>query len=189
VWHDLLDSGITYAEKTLRTVAVYVLILVLLRLAGKRELAQVNSFDLVVMLLLSNVVQNAIIGPDNSFVGAAYGAAVLVATNAVSVRVAARFEKLGRLFEGKPTTLARDGRWLPAASGWRGMRREDLEVAIRRQGGDGVADTASVTLEPGGTLLVSLNEEDQLADKGDVAALQAAIVDLRRQIDGLRGTG
>ncbi|GHH88366.1 DUF421 domain-containing protein [Streptomyces sulfonofaciens] len=186
MWHDLSDSGITYAEKTLRTVAVYVLILVLLRLAGKRELAQVNSFDLVVMLLLSNVVQNAIIGPDNSFTGAAYGAAVLVATNAVFVRLAARYDRLGRLFEGRPTTLARDGRWLPAATGWRGMRREDLEVAIRRQGGDGVGDTAQVTLEPGGTLVVSLNEEDQSADKADVAALQAAIGDLRREIDGLR---
>ncbi|NEB07117.1 DUF421 domain-containing protein, partial [Streptomyces sp. SID13726] len=107
-----LHSEIPYPEKALRTIGVYVLILLLLRIVGKRQLAQLNTFDLVVMLLLANVVQNAVIGPDNSVLGAAFGAAVLLAVNNVVVRAAARYEWLGRLLEAPPTTLARDGHWL-----------------------------------------------------------------------------
>ena len=66
IWNDLFVSGVPLLEKVLRTVLVYVAIVVLLRLIGKRNLAQLNTFDLVVVLLLSNVVQNAIIGPDDS---------------------------------------------------------------------------------------------------------------------------
>lgn len=182
-WHSMASAGISYGEKALRTIAVYLLILVLLRLAGKRELAQVNNFDLVVMLLLSNVVQNAIIGPDTSVTGAAFGAVVLMAANALFVQAAARCSWLRRLFEGSPTTLARDGRWLSTATGRGGMRQEDLDVAVRRQGGDDVTDTSLVTLEPGGTLLVTLNDRDQSADKGDIAALHAAIDELRHRLD------
>ena len=69
MWNDLLSLGVSAPEKILRTVVIYLVLAVLLRLAGKRDLAQLNSFDLVVMLLLSNVVQNAVIGPDNSLLG------------------------------------------------------------------------------------------------------------------------
>jgi hypothetical protein len=84
---DDLFSGFTWidvADKTIRTVAVYLTILILLRLAGKRSIAQLSTFDFVVILLLSNVVQNAIIGPDNTLVGGLIGAAVLIAVNFVS---------------------------------------------------------------------------------------------------------
>jgi len=91
VWHDMFSSGIPYAEKAIRTVLVYLALLVLLRLVGKRGLAQLNTFDLVVMMLLSNVVQNAVIGNDNSLVGGLFGAAVLLFTDAVLVRQAARW--------------------------------------------------------------------------------------------------
>lgn len=114
--HDMLACGIPYAEKALRTIAVYALVLLLLRLAGKRELAQLNTFDLAVMLLLSNVVQNAIIGPDVSVSGAAFGAVVLVSVNAVFVRLSARYRWLRKLLVGSATVLARDGRWLPLPS-------------------------------------------------------------------------
>ncbi|WP_329113355.1 DUF421 domain-containing protein [Streptomyces sp. NBC_01465] len=179
----MLNSGIPYGEKAIRTVAVYALILILLRVAGKRELAQINSFDLVVMLLLSNVVQNAIIGPDNSVTGAAFGAAVLIAVNALMVRVSSRIPWVERLFEGTPTLLARDGRWIPSAVKQTGLRPAALSVAVRRQGGDGVAETSQVTLEPGGSLVVELKPQDQAADKGDVAALAAAIDELRRTLE------
>jgi uncharacterized membrane protein YcaP (DUF421 family) len=75
---DLLVAQIPLLEKVLRTIAVYLFLVLALRLAGKRELAQLNSFDLVVLLLLSNTVQNAIIGPDNSLVGGLVGASVLL---------------------------------------------------------------------------------------------------------------
>src|SRR3954451_9792522 len=97
--------GIPLAEKVVRTVAVYGGMAILLRLFGKRDLAQLNSFDLVVLLLLSNVVQNAIIGPDNSLVGGLIGAAVLVGFNAVVVRAVSRNKVTDQLFEGRPTDL------------------------------------------------------------------------------------
>jgi uncharacterized membrane protein YcaP (DUF421 family) len=74
--HALLVAEIPPLEKVLRTIAVYLFLVLALRLAGKRELAQLNSVDLVVLLLLSNTVQNAIIGPDNSLLGGLLGAAV-----------------------------------------------------------------------------------------------------------------
>src|SRR5438067_4825299 len=91
---DLLTPGVPLIEKTLRTLAVYVFLLVGLRLAGKREMSQINSFDLVVLLLLSNTVQNAIIGNDNSLVGGLFGAAVLLAVNWTLVRTLYHFGKL-----------------------------------------------------------------------------------------------
>ncbi len=88
--HDLWTSGEPLAEKVIRTVAVYLGVLLLLRLAGKRDLAQLNTSDLVVLLLLSNVVQNAVIGDDNSLVGGLVGAVALVAVNSVIVRLVQR---------------------------------------------------------------------------------------------------
>ncbi|MER7176342.1 DUF421 domain-containing protein [Streptomyces mesophilus] len=186
MWHDLVDVGIPYGEKAVRTVAVYLIVLVLLRFAGKRDLAQLNTFDLVVMLLLSNVVQNAVIGPDNSVTGAALGAAVLLAVNGVVVRAAQASGRLGQILEGSPVDLARDGRWLPRTVRRYGLRIADLDVAVRRQGGDDVAEASAVSLEPGGTLLVTLKDGDQAADKNDIAVLRAEIAQLREQLGRTR---
>ncbi|MFI6147688.1 DUF421 domain-containing protein [Streptomyces sp. NPDC051109] len=180
-----LHGDIPYPEKALRTIGVYVLILALLRIVGKRQLAQLSTFDLVVMLLLANVVQNAVIGPDDSVIGAAFGAAVLLGVNSVVVRTAARYEWLGRLLEGSPTTLARDGHWLSRVIRRNGLRRADLDAAVRHQGGDDVTETTEVTLEPGGALVVQLAEANQSADKSDIAALKAALATLTRKVDAL----
>ncbi|MFK0217144.1 DUF421 domain-containing protein [Streptomyces vinaceus] len=180
-----LHGDIPYLEKALRTIGVYVLILLLLRIVGKRQLAQLSSFDLVVMLLLANVVQNAVIGPDNSVLGAAFGAAVLLGVNTLVVRAAARHEWLGRLLEGTPTTLARDGHWLTGVIRRNGLRRADLDAAVRHQGGDDVTETTEVTLEPGGALVVQLAEPNQSADKADIAALKAALSTLTEKVDAL----
>jgi len=109
MWSDMFSLQLPALEKVLRTVLVYGGLAILLRLAGKRDLAQLNTFDLVVMLLLSNVVQNAVIGPDNSLSGGLLGAVVLVGVNAVWVRVVGRSNRLVRLFEGSPTVLVKDG--------------------------------------------------------------------------------
>jgi hypothetical protein len=132
MWNDLTHMDLTLVEKVIRTVVVYVALAVLLRLAGKRDLAQLNAFDLVVMLLLSNVVQNAIIGPDNSLVGGLVGAVVLVGINAVIVRASRSDDRLNRLLEGTPTVLARDGAWDEQALRREGLRHADAEVALRR---------------------------------------------------------
>src|SRR5574337_1412229 len=99
-------------EKIVRPVIVYLLLGVTLRLVGKRMLAQLNPFDFVVLLLLSNTVQNAIIGNDNSLAGGVFGAAVLLALNYVVVRFLFLHPKLDRLAEGKPIMLVRDGRMM-----------------------------------------------------------------------------
>ncbi len=180
----MFSSGIPYAEKAIRTVLVYLALLVLLRLVGKRGLAQLNTFDLVVMMLLSNVVQNAVIGNDNSLVGGLFGAAVLLFTDAVLVRQAARWGWFSRLTEGTATVLVRDGRYDERTLRRQGVSPGALDVAVSVQGGDGIAEAELVVLEPGGRLLVHLRPGDQVADKDDVAALRALLTSIDRRLAG-----
>src|SRR5213595_1300778 len=110
VWNDLFVPDVSILEKIVRPVLVYVFLIVGLRVAGKRELAQLNPFDLVVLLTLSNTVQNAIIGDDNSITGGILGAATLLAVNALVVRFLYSHERLDRLVEGSPSILIEQGR-------------------------------------------------------------------------------
>jgi uncharacterized membrane protein YcaP (DUF421 family) len=165
VLHDL--SGFTWidlADKTIRTVAVYLTILILLRLAGKRSIAQLSTFDFVVILLLSNVVQNAIIGPESTLVGGLVGAALLIAVNFVFVFFAFLNPSFERDLRGRPTRLVISGEPRRKA-----MRRElisdsELEAALRRQGFDGVKGVDEVELEPEGTLVVKPKPQPTIAD-------------------------
>ncbi|MEV4256841.1 YetF domain-containing protein [Spirillospora sp. NPDC049652] len=175
MWHDLMHVQIPVADKVIRTFAVYLLIVVLLRLAGKRELAQLNGFDFVVMLLLSNVVQNAIIGPDNSLLGGALGAVLLVAANAVFVRLVLLVPWLHRLVHGRPSVLVWNGQWRERTLFRLGLGKPDVVQGILEQGGDGVHDTRVVTLEPQGSLVVRLRESEQSSDKSDMADLRARL--------------
>ncbi|MCZ4500575.1 MAG: hypothetical protein JWQ74_3130 [Marmoricola sp.] len=175
MWTDLTHLDLSVTEKVIRTVAVYLALAVLLRLAGKRDLAQLNAFDLVVMLLLSNVVQNAVIGPDNSLLGGLIGAVVLIAFNALVVRAARADDHVARLVEGTPTVLARDGAWDDAALRHEGLRKADAEVALRRQNTNGVGETSEVTIEPGGAIIATVRDGLQSATRDDVARLEAKL--------------
>src|SRR5438270_11848629 len=104
IWQNLMTPGVSVGEKLIRTVLVYVFLIVGLRLAGKRELSQINPFDLVVLLLLANTVQNAIIGNDNSFIGGIVGAGALLVINGLVVRGLYHYGKLDAI-EGKPELL------------------------------------------------------------------------------------
>jgi uncharacterized membrane protein YcaP (DUF421 family) len=151
-------------EKTIRTVVVYLGLLFLLRLGGKRQLAQLNTFDLVVLLLLSNVVQNAVIGEDNSLVGGLVGAAILIAVNWLVVRATFLHSFFTRLLQGTPTTLVEKGELDEQA-----LRRElittaELTAALRRQGTDGLGDVDEVVLEPEGSLSVTPKPQPSLQD-------------------------
>src|SRR5437899_6346510 len=106
---DMFVLGLQIAEKVLRPVVVYVFLIIGLRLAGKRELAQLNPFDLVVLLTISNTVQNAIIGDDNSVTGGIIGAGTLLLVNHVVVRYLYGHERLERLVEGHPDVLIDHG--------------------------------------------------------------------------------
>jgi uncharacterized membrane protein YcaP (DUF421 family) len=102
LFHDMFFLSLPIAEKILRPIVVYVFLIVGLRLAGKRELAQLNPFDLVVLLTLSNAVQNAIIGEDNSVTGGVIGAATLLVVNYLVVRFLYGHQRLDQLIEGGP---------------------------------------------------------------------------------------
>ncbi len=176
IFHHLFTMGIPVAEKVLRTVAVYGGMALLLRASGKRELAQLNSFDLVVMLLLSNVLQNAVIGNDNSLAGGLLGAVVLIALNAAVVRLVGRSDVSIAVFEGRPSELVRDGQVDEQALRRLGLRRGDLEEALHRQGADSLDQVADATMEPGGTIVVRQKDDDKAATKGDLAALEARLL-------------
>ncbi|MGZ4437265.1 MAG: DUF421 domain-containing protein [Nocardioides sp.] len=175
MWNDLFTLGISVPDKIIRTIVVYLGLALLLRVAGKRDLAQLNSFDLVVMLLLSNVVQNAVIGNDLSLAGGLLGAAVLVGFNAFMVRVSLRSDRMFRLLEGTRTVLGRNGHWEPKALRHEGLRQADVDAALRRQNATGIADVETVSLEPGGAVVATLRPGLEPATKSDVAALLSGL--------------
>jgi uncharacterized membrane protein YcaP (DUF421 family) len=183
LWHSMFAIQIPVVEKILRTVAVYATILILFRLAGKRDLAILNLFDFVVLFLLSNVVQNAIIGNDTSLVGGIIGAATLVTVNAVLNRWIAISDRAARILEGKPTTVIKDGRFLPGAARRLSLRPTDVERAIRVQNGDDITEIATGLMEPNGQLVFTLKKEEQSASKS-----KSVVAGLRAQLTGIEGS-
>ncbi len=175
IGHDLVTMGIPVADKVIRTVAVYAGVLVLLRIGGKRDLAQLDTFDLVVLLLLSNVVQNAVIGSDNSLLGGMLGAGVLLAFNAIVARVRRASDRAAIILEGSATVLVKDAVIQQKALAKEGLRSADVITALRRQGIDSLAEVAEATLEPNGTISVILAPGAQDATAGDIARLEAKV--------------
>ncbi len=183
IWNDLFTVQIPLLEKVLRTVLVYAGLAVLLRFGGKRELAQLNSFDLVVVLLLSNVVQNAVIGNDQSLAGGLLGALVLVTVNSATVRLVNRHPALERLFEGTPTLLVERGQMLRDKIRNLGLREGDIAVALRRQGAADMHDVERATLAPGGSIVVTLTEEARdITNSEMLRANDAIVADIRAQL-------
>jgi uncharacterized membrane protein YcaP (DUF421 family) len=181
VWHDMFVEQIPLAEKILRTVIVYALLAVLFRFTGKRGLASMNTFDFIVIFLLSNVVQNAVIGNDTSLIGGIIGAVTLVAVNAAVNRLITVSPIAARIFDGRATTVISDGHPVERALRRLGLRRSELDHAVRLQNGNDVTDIRRGELEPGGQLVLSLKNDEQSATKGDVAEL----TDRLRRIESL----
>ena len=179
----MLAVQIPIVEKILRTILVYATILILFRLAGKRDLATLNMLDFVVLFLLSNVVQNAIIGNDTSLLGGIIGAATLVAVNAALNRWMAISGRVASILEGKPTTLIEDGRFLPGAARRLSLRPIDVERAIRVQNGDDLTEIATGLMEPNGQLVLTLKKEEQNASKSDIADLRAQLDAIERSLE------
>jgi uncharacterized membrane protein YcaP (DUF421 family) len=140
------------AEKILRPVAVYFFLVIGLRLAGKRELAQLNPFDLVVLLTLSNTVQNAIIGDDNSITGGVIGASTLLLVNFLVVRFLYRHEKIDKFVEGQSCTLIENGQVLENMLIQEVLTRQELEAAAHKQGFGDLKEVERAILEPSGTI-------------------------------------
>lgn len=152
IWKDMFVIALPITEKILRPVLVYFFLVIVLRLFGKRELVQLNPFDLVVLLTLSNTVQNAIIGDDNSVSGGVLGATSLLVTNYLVVRFLYNHKKIDQLIEGQADLLISRGKLDEER-----LRRElitipQLQAAARKQGFDTLDEVDKCVLEPGGTL-------------------------------------
>jgi uncharacterized membrane protein YcaP (DUF421 family) len=144
-------------EKIVRPLIVYFFLLLIFRIAGKRELGQMTPFDLIVLLTISNVLQNAMIGPDNSLTGGLIGGLALFCANGLIGRLTLYFPGLGRLLEGKPTVLIEDGRILTENLRREVMNRGELERAIRKHDLDPDTDLSLIKqalLEQDGTVTI-----------------------------------
>jgi len=160
VWKDMFVLGLPILEKILRPIVVYGFLIVGLRLSGKRELVQLNPFDLVVLLTLSNTVQNAIIGDDNSVSGGIIGATSLLVTNYLVVRFLYDHHKLDQFVEGKADVLIEDGKVHVQHLKRELITMEQLAAAARKQGLESLAEVQQCVLEPGGTLTFVAKKPD-----------------------------
>jgi uncharacterized membrane protein YcaP (DUF421 family) len=141
-------------EKVLRSLVVYLFLLLAFRVLGKRQVGQLTPFDLVVLLIISNVVQNAIIGPDNSLGGGLIGAAVIFLANYVVVELTFRSKRARRLLEAQPTLLINNGRILHENLASERVTLDDLKAALRRSGVDDVEHVRVAVLEENGAISV-----------------------------------
>ena len=178
-----LDDTVTWAEKILRPVIVYIALIVMLRIFGKRELAQLNPFDLVVILSLSNTVQNAIIGQDNSVVGGIVGAVSLLAINYILSQLKFSSKMIEAVSEGVPVKLIDKG-----VVDERQLRRElitkrDLDILAHQNGFEDADDLEKVVLDPNGSFLV--DGKDEIKDAKFKREVLKKIDDLSNQLSEL----
>jgi uncharacterized membrane protein YcaP (DUF421 family) len=148
----LFHMGITVGEKLLRAVIVYLFLLFVLRLLGKRELAQQNTLDFLVLLLVANAVQNGIIGNDNSVTGAIVGALALFGINFTFKALAYRYPWADRVFEGSPSYLIKDGRFMEGTMRREQISKPELRAIAQRQGYDSLEAVGTAVLETDGTV-------------------------------------
>ena len=182
--HDLFHVSIPIAEKILRPVIVYAFLVVCLRVFGKREMAQLNPFDFVVLLSLSNAVQNAIIGEDNSLLGGLIGALSLLLMNWLVIRFLFRHRRLDQILAGKPAVLVEKGRLKESALAKELLTHSELLTMAHRQGFKSLKEIQTCVLEPGGGIFIE-RKEPPPEDRRQ-AELLARIDHLSVQIDDLR---
>jgi len=177
MWHDMFHADVSVVEKLVRPVLIYTFLAVALRLAGKREMAQLNSLDFVVLLAVANAVQNGIIGDDDSVTGGIAGASALFVLNGALAMVLFRRPKLRRLAEGTPRTLISMGVVDHEALRKERLTEDQLSVAIATQGAGGLDDVEEAVLVPNGTIVTRMKEMDRDAMR---------FMDLTTQIEELK---
>ena len=181
---DMFNLALPILEKMLRPVVVYFFLVVVLRIFGKRELAQLNPFDLVVLLSLSNTVQNAIIGDDNTVTGGLIGAFTLLAVNYIVIRFVFKHRRLDQLVEGSPTVLIENGRLRRDKLAKELLTESELLVVAHRQGFASLDEIEECVLEPGGTFY--LKGRAPAIEELRQTELLARLDDLSRQIEELK---
>lgn len=171
MWQTLFALDVPVWEKVLRTALVYGLVLVLLRVAGKRGLASTNTVDFIVLFLLAGGVEDAIVGEDGSVTGGAVTATTFIVLNTGLNHLTNASPLAARIIQGKPTTVIQDGRMVERGLKRLGLRPSELDHAVRSQNGDDVREVAHGELTPSGQFVLTLKHEEQSATKADVAAL------------------
>jgi uncharacterized membrane protein YcaP (DUF421 family) len=184
MWADMFVLGVPVLEKVLRATIVYVFLVVGLRIGGKRELAQLNPLDLVVLLTLSNAVQNAIIGNDNSVIGGIVGATALLAVNHASVRARFHRPKLERLIEGEAAPLIAGGQVQSKRLAHEFISMADLESAARMFGFASLDDVNQAILEPSGH--ISFLGKNRRLDEHHQRELLHRLDAMNRELSALR---
>ena len=185
--HSMFHLQIPLIEKILRPVIVYFFLIFLLRIFGKRELAQLNPFDLIVLLSLSNVVQNALIGDDTTITGGIVGAASLLTINWLVVRFLYSSPRVDRIVEGTERVLIVDGRVDPVALRKELLTQEELLSVIHRQGFDGIEDVKKCVLEPNGSFYIEGRKPSQADEQhvdliGRLEGIQLELRQIRQQL-------
>ena len=171
-------------EKILRPMIVYLALITFLRLFGKRELAQLNPFDLVVLLSLSNTVQNAMIGDDNSVSGGIIGALSLLTINWALSRLLFYTPNLNRAVEGTSATLVEHGVIDRKVMKQETLTDNELLTVLHKQGVDRVEDVERCVLEPSGNFFVQSSSPS--ATRRDVTELLNMVSALTREIEQMR---
>ena len=164
----LLTTEAPIWNVVVRSVAVYVFLLVVLRIAGRRETGQLSSFDLVLLLILSNAVQNSINAGDNSLVGGMISAVALIALNWIVGWAAYRFPWFEHLVQGSPTRIVTDGKIHLGALRRERINLSELHAALRKQGIFSIAECRRVILEADGTL-TAFRKDDKVSSLKDLA--------------------
>ncbi|PYQ47801.1 MAG: DUF421 domain-containing protein [Acidobacteria bacterium] len=180
---NMFALSLPVGEKILRPILVYIFLVLLLRIFGKRELAQLNPFDLVVLLSLSNTVQNAIIGDDNSVAGGFIGAFTLMLVNYLVIRFLFRHRRLDQILEGRPAVLVRDGHICKSELAKELITVHELQTVCRRQGFEGIHEVEHCILEPGGAFVMKRKVPSEQEQKH--AELVNGLQDLKAQLDRL----
>jgi uncharacterized membrane protein YcaP (DUF421 family) len=183
-WSDLLVPGEPLVAKIIRPIIIYVFLVIGLRLGGKRELAQLSPFDIIVLLTLSNTVQNAIIGNDNSITGGIIGAVTLLAVNWAVVRFLYRHERIDKIVEGEAVILIENGRIRQDCCDRELITLAELESAAHKQGFATLGEVERAVLEPGGTLtLIGYKPDVETMRTEEILSRLDAI---QQQLQGLK---
>lgn len=183
--HDMFHMPLPLTEKILRPVIVYLCLVIFLRMFGKRELAQLNPFDLVVLLSLSNTVQNAIIGEDNSVTGGIVGAFALLTINWALMWVLYRApKKVTTALEGEPSTLIRGGVVDEEELKKQSLTHEDLISVLNKNGLNDSGDVEMCVLEPNGTFFVQAKKPS--GDEIERSQIMKALAELSGEVKALR---
>jgi uncharacterized membrane protein YcaP (DUF421 family) len=155
MWHSLLDLSISPWNLVIRAVVVYLSVLILLRMSGKRQLGQMSATDFVAILLISNAVQNSMNGGDNSLAGGLLLAFVLILMTVLISYLTYRNSFFSELFEGTPTLLVHHGKIISKHLHKERMNEKELRVLLRKQGFHNMNEIGSAILEADGTLSIT----------------------------------